>query len=49
METLLAKLNPSRFPGMSPFMAAIVGFVLGKSFTNPEIAEINVSENENLV
>ncbi len=34
---------------MSPFMAAIVGFVLGESFTDPEIAEITVSETENLV
>ena len=34
---------------MSPLMAAIVGFVLDKSFTNPGIAEIMVSETENLV
>jgi len=34
METLAKKL--SRFPGMSPFMGAVVGFVLGESFTNPE-------------
>jgi len=46
---LIQKLNPSRFPGMSPFMAAVVGFVLGESFTNPEIAELTVSESENLV
>ena len=49
MDELNRKLNPKRFPGMSPFMAAVVGFVLGKHFTNPEIAEITVSENENLV
>jgi hypothetical protein len=48
-DSLKKKLNPSRFPGMSPFMAAIVGFVLGESFSDPEIAEINVSEAENLV
>jgi hypothetical protein len=48
-DSLKKKLNPSRFPGMSPFMAAIVGFVLGESFTDPEIVEINVSEAENLV
>ncbi len=47
--TLSKKLNPSRFPGMSPFMAAVVGFVLDESFTNPQIAEITVSESENLV
>jgi hypothetical protein len=49
MEDLKKKLNPARFPGMSPFMAAVVGFVLGESFTDPEIAEITVSEVENLV
>ena len=30
-------------------MAAIVGYVLEESFTDPEIAEIQVSETENLV
>ena len=30
-------------------MAAIVGFVLEESFTDPQIAELAVSENENLV
>jgi hypothetical protein len=29
---------------MSPFMAAVVCFVLGESFTDPEIAEISVSD-----
>ena len=47
--TLVQKLNPSRFPGMSPFMAAVVGFVLGESFTNPQITELTVSESESLV
>lgn len=49
MNDLKRKLHPSRFPEMSPLMAAIVGFVLGESFTDPEIAEITVSEAENLV
>lgn len=49
VSELSRKLHPSRFPGMSPFMAAIVGYVLGESFTDPEIAEIKVSETENLV
>ncbi len=30
-------------------MAAVVGYVLGESFTNAEIAELTVSESENLV
>lgn len=34
---------------MSPFMAAVVGYVLGESYTDPEIAEIAVSESEGLV
>jgi hypothetical protein len=49
MKELNRKLNPARFPGMSPFMAAIVGFVLDESFTNPHIAELMVSEAEGLV
>ena len=49
MDGLKTKLHPSRFPGMSPFMTAIVGYVLGESFTTPEIAEIMVSEAEGLV
>jgi len=34
---------------MSPFMAAIVGYVLDQAFTEPAIAEIKVSKTENLV
>lgn len=46
---LVSKLNPARFPGMSPLMAAIVGYVLDESFTEPTIAELAVSEQENIV
>lgn len=46
---LIKKLNPARFPGMSPMMAAIVGYMLGESFTDPDIAELTVSESENIV
>lgn len=49
MRELARKLNPKRFPGMSPFMAAIVGYVLGESYTEPQIAEIAVSESEGFV
>jgi hypothetical protein len=49
MDSLKTKLNPARFPGMSPMMAAIVGHILGESYTTPEIAEMAVSEPENLV
>ena len=46
MAGLETKLHPSRFPGMSPFMAAVVGYVLGKSFTDPEIAGVGLTEEE---
>ncbi|MGC8560815.1 MAG: hypothetical protein ACP5O1_09065 [Phycisphaerae bacterium] len=49
MSTLKPKLNPTRFPDMSPLMAAIVGYVLGESYTTPEISEIMVGESDNLV
>ncbi len=49
VQDLIGKLSPKRFPGMSPFMAAVVGYIFGQSFTNPEIAEITVSESEGLV
>lgn len=48
-DSLKRKLHPDRFDGMSPMMAAIVGYVLGESYTKPQIAEIAVSEAENLV
>lgn len=44
--SLAEKLNPNRFTAMSGFMAAIVGYVLDQSFTNPQIVEITVSEAE---
>ncbi len=42
MSTLKSKLKPTRFNGMSPLMAAIVGYVLGEAYTTPEIAEVTV-------
>lgn len=41
-NTLAAKLHPGRFPNMSPKMAAIVGCVLGRDWTNPRLAQIQV-------
>lgn len=49
MNTLSEKLHPDRFTEMSPFMAAIVAYVLGETWTDPDIAEIKVSETEDLV
>ena len=44
-ETLKAKLDPSRFNGMSAKMAALVGAVLGEEFTSPCIAELNITSD----
>ncbi|MBA5868102.1 MAG: hypothetical protein GDA67_15525 [Nitrospira sp. CR1.3] len=49
MSSLVEKLHPKRFTEMSPFMTAIVAFVLSESWTNPQIAEVSVSETEDLV
>ena len=49
MTTLAEKLHPRRFTEMSPMMSAIVAYVLGESWTNPQIAEIFVSTEEDLV
>lgn len=49
MPTLAEKLHPRRFTEMSPFMTAIVAYVLGESWTEPHIVEIAVSESEDLV
>lgn len=46
---LSEKMDPGRFPGMSPLMAAVVGYVLGAPFTDPQIVEIAVSEVEGVV
>lgn len=49
MSALAEKLHPRRFTEMSPFMAAIVGYVLGESWTDPAITDVAVSEAEDLV
>jgi hypothetical protein len=43
MNQLIDKLNPARFPNMSPKMGAIVGFVLDKKFTTPRIVEMTTT------
>ena len=44
-DTLAQKLHPRRFPGMSGEMAAIVAYVLGEDWTEPEIAELAVTSD----
>jgi hypothetical protein len=45
MTTLSDKLHPRRFPGMSGRMAAIVGYLLKKKWTEPSIAELVVTSD----
>ncbi len=43
MTSLSQKLNPTRFTAMSGVMAAMVGYLLGETFTAPAIAAIVVT------
>ena len=45
VENLQKKLNPGRFPGMSRKMAAIVGYILDKKWTDPAIDEMAISSD----
>jgi hypothetical protein len=42
---LNSKLHPKRFPGMSGKMAAIVGYILGETFTDPSITEMAITSD----
>lgn len=41
--TLANKLNPNGFTAMSGKMAAILGYVLGETWSEPEIRELHVT------
>jgi hypothetical protein len=43
--TLAEKLHPERFTAMSGKMAAIVGYILDESWTEPEIAALSVTSD----
>jgi hypothetical protein len=43
VEGLQQILNPARFPNMSPQMAAMLGFLLGRAYTTPALAELVVT------
>jgi hypothetical protein len=45
LKALVHKLRPSRFPGMSGAMAAMVGYVLGARFAEPSITQIAVTSD----
>jgi hypothetical protein len=42
---LKEKLHPQRFSGMSGKMAAIVGFIVGETYTDPHITEMAVTSD----
>lgn len=42
-QALGRKLHPGRFDGISGKMSAIVGFILGEKFTDPEIVEMAIT------
>jgi hypothetical protein len=43
--TLSTKLHPDRFSAMSGKMAAIVAYILGESWTEPDIAALSVTSD----
>ena len=45
MDGLAVKLHPNRFPNMSGKMAAIVAYVLGEHWTDPELAELAITSD----
>lgn len=46
LDTLKAKLKPSRFPNMSPRMASIVGYILGESWVTPQVSGLMVTSDK---
>ena len=38
-------LNPARFPGMSPKMAAIMGVILETKYTDPENTDLHITSD----
>ena len=47
--TLIQKLHPARFTGMSGKMTAIVAHILNQNWTSPQIAELTVTSDGHLL
>ena len=45
LKDLVRKLDPRRFPGMPPVLAALTGFLLGAEFFTPSISEIVITDS----
>jgi hypothetical protein len=44
LNDLVRKLDPRRFPGLPPLLAALTGFVLGAEFVVPRIIAIEITD-----
>ncbi len=45
MPSLVDKLRPNRFPGMSGRMAAVVGYIVGEDWSKPRIVELVITSD----
>ena len=45
LNDLVQKLNPGRFPGIPPSLAALTGFVLGAVFSSPHIVALVTTDS----
>ena len=46
---LLAKLNPERFPNISLHMAAVMGYLLDQTYTEPAIVELQMTSDDAVI
>lgn len=44
-ENIKRALNPSRFPGMSGKMMAILGYIIEEKYTSPSVRELMVTSD----
>ena len=47
--SLKRQLNPRRFPNMSPKMIAYIGYLFGEAYTDPQVFEMAVSADEDIL
>lgn len=46
---LLTKLDPSRFPRLSPHLVAILGYLLERAYTTPTLVELRITPDGRVV
>jgi hypothetical protein len=47
--SLHRKLNPNRYPNMTPTMGAIMGFLLEREYTTPALADLAVTADGSVI